>query len=117
MKKHTSPFIVIAVVILAVGLAFFAFQLLFIQPDSKKVACSELPSAEQVQNILTEHTDIIQELGRLGPENTIRFDADATRCPGKADIFIIYGTEKQRHQIKDRIGDNFFGIPYRMANM
>ena len=116
-KKFITPLVALVSVIVVGGLAFLIYQIVFAEPDNKKVACNELPTAEKVQIILIEHNDIIQELAKLGTENTIRFDADATRCPGKADIFIIYGTEKQRHQIKDRIGDKFFGVPYRMANM
>lgn len=117
LKKSITPLIALVSVIVVGGLAFLVYQLLFVQPDTKKVACNELPTAEVVKATLAEHVDVTQDLAKLGTENTILFEADVTRCPGKADIFIIYGTEKQRHQIKDRIGDTFFGIPYRMANM
>lgn len=37
--------------------------------------------------------------------------------PNKGDIFFIYNSEKDLKIIEKIIGDDFFGIPYRGANM
>lgn len=115
-KKLSWPLAAILVVVI-LGAGFLGYQYFLTQPDSKKVACDELPNAQVVQTSLADHASTIQELEKLGPENTIRLEADTTRCSGKADILIYYGTESQRAKIKQNIGDTFFGIPYRMANI
>ncbi len=115
-KFFTLPTAIVVLVVI-VGLGLFAFKFLNVQPDSEKVACNELPSAEEVQKVLAENENVIKDLEKLSDTNSIRFSADTERCPGKADILIYYGTESQRRQIKEKIGEKFFGVPYRMFNV
>lgn len=43
--------------------------------------------------------------------------ADAGRCPGKADIVILFATVEDSRAIRRIVGsETFFGIPYRMYN-
>ncbi len=114
-NKKLSWSLAAILVVAIIGIGFLGYQYLF--ADRRAVACDKLPSVQTVQTTLTEHADTIRELEKLGPENTIRLEADATRCSGKADILIYYGTESQRAKIKQNIGDTFFGVPYRMANI
>lgn len=114
-NKKIRPLAAILAFVVIICLGFLAYYFLY-PPTGKKVACDQLPSAEAVQATLAEHADTIRELEKLGPENAIRFGADTTRCSGKADIQIDYGTESQRGKIKQKIGDTFFGVPYRMFN-
>lgn len=116
-KKFFIPVVIIGLLIVLVAIGLFAFGLFDIQPDNKKIACSELPSVEEVQKVLTDHKDTIQELEKLSDTNSIWFSIDTERCSGKADILIYYGTESQRKQIKEIIGEKFFGVPYRMFNV
>lgn len=116
-KKIFIPIVIISLFVVIVVIGLFAFGLLDMQLDNKKVACSELPVAEEVQKVLTEHEDVIKELEKLSDTNSIWFSIDTERCSGKADILIYYGTESQRKQIKEKIGGKFFGVPYRMFNV
>ena len=115
-KRLSWPLAAILVVVI-LGAGLLGYQYFFTQPDSKKISCDQLPNAQVVQASLVDHVSTIRELEKLGPENTIRLEADKTRCSGKADILIYYGTESQLANIKKNIGDTFFGIPYRMANI
>lgn len=114
-NKKTWFFAAILAVVAICVLGFLGYYYIF--SGSKKVACDQLPNAEAVQAILVEHADTIRELEKLGPVNAIRFGADTTRCSGKADIAIDYGSELQRIKIKKEIGGTFFGVPYRMFNI
>lgn len=116
-KKFFIPAIILILLVAITAIGLFAFGLFDIQRDSKKVACNELPSAEEAQKVLTEHEDLMKELEKLSDTNSIWFSIDTERCSGKADILIYYGTESQRKQIKEKIGEKFFGVPYRMFNV
>lgn len=115
-KKIFIPVVVVGLFLAVIVIGLFAFDLI-IQPDNTKIACDKLPSAEDVQKVLTEHKDVIKELEKLSDTNSISFSIDTERCSGKADILIYYGTESQRKQIKEKIGKKFFGVPYRMFNV
>jgi hypothetical protein len=44
-------------------------------------------------------------------------NADSARCPGKADIVILFAAAADSRAVRRIIGvDIFFGIPYRMYN-
>ena len=115
-KKFFIPSVIGILIVVIVVIGLFAFNLV-IQPDNKKVACNDLPTVDEVQKVLTEHKDVIKELEKLSDTNSIWFSIDTERCSGKADILIYYGTESQRKQIKEKIGEKFFGVPYRMLNV
>ena len=40
------------------------------------------------------------------------------KCPGRADIRILYMSMRERDAIKEIVGDDkyLFGVPYRMLN-
>ena len=116
-KKFFIPVAIGVLLIAIAAIGLFVFDMINIQQDNTKVACNDLPAVEEVQKVLTEHEDVIKELEKLSDTNSIWFSIDTERCPGKADILINYGTESQRRQIKERIGENFFGVPYRMFNV
>lgn len=115
--KNLIPVVILVLLVAIVTIGLFAFGLLDVQKANKKVACNKLPSAEEVQKSIIQHEDAIKELERLSDTNNIWLSIDAERCLGKADIIIYYGTESDRKQIKERIGETFFGVPYRMVNV
>lgn len=115
-KKFFIPIVIVGLSVAIIVIGLFAFEFI-VQPDNTKVACNKLPSAEEVQKVLTEHEDVIKKLEKMSDTNSIWFDIDTERCPGKADVLIYYGTESQRKQIKEKIGEKFFGVPYRMFNV
>ncbi len=78
--------------------------------DRKGLPCEQLPTAARVQQVLDEH----QVEWRQIQEHSDWVEVDTGRCPGKADLAIYYPTERDKVQIKQLIGDTFFGIPYRM---
>lgn len=82
-----------------------------------KQACDKLSNVDDAKKALEEHKDVVSKLEKLSPTGSIWFDLDSETCPGNGSIVIAYGNLEQRDKIKDAIGDNFFGIPYRMINV
>lgn len=82
------------------------------------VPCEDLPDEKTVQRVLDHNQDKIHEIQSLGRGNILVSVGDVQgRCPGKADIFIMYGSFNEGQEILDAIGsDELFGIPYTLWN-
>lgn len=82
-------------------------------------ACEKMPmrTIKEVQQLLEEHDNTRQQIEQLSPSGSISLMADDSRCPGRAEILIYYGSERQKKLIKKNIGETFFGVPYRMFNV
>jgi len=89
--------------------------LFIIGQDTKRVPCDQLPNMSQAEQIYNEHLDTVEEIENINPGNV--FVSLVERCPGKGEVEIHYDTMSTRKQIKDLIGDTFFGIPYVMFNI
>jgi hypothetical protein len=83
--------------------------------DSERVSCDQLPNMGQAEQIYNEHLDIVAQIENINPGNV--FVSLVERCPGKGEVEIQYDTISTRKQIKNLIGDTFFGIPYVMFNI
>jgi len=80
--------------------------------------CEKLPDLAQVQEVLSEHGEVIEQLEQLRPGSVVIELADlADTCPGKADIIIYYPSHQIRLEIERFLGGKtFFGIPCRWRN-
>ena len=80
--------------------------------------CEKLPDLAQVQEVLSEHGEVIEQLEQLRPGSVVIELADlADTCPGKADIVIYYPSHQIRLEIESVLGGKtFFGIPSRWRN-
>ena len=80
------------------------------------LGCGDLPAAEEAEQALRSHQDAVNRIEQVNPGHTVIY-ADGSRCPGKADIVILFGTLDDSRAIRRIIGGGtFFGIPYRMYN-
>ena len=79
-------------------------------------ACQDLPSPQTVSRILMHNAARVQEIQTAGRGGVLVSVGDVQgRCPGKADIFIMYGSFNTGQKIMELIGGNeLFGIPYTM---
>lgn len=77
------------------------------------VDCEDLPTLNEVQNIVEKNRQTIAEIEKLNGWLTL----DSERCPGKADVTIYYSSITQRAQIREMLGKTFFGVPYQMRNV
>jgi len=84
--------------------------------EGRKKPCNELPSSEEVMKILEEHDAAYRQIEQI-LERKGWIDIDYQRCPGKAEMDIVYPTINEREKIKSLIGDTFFGVPYRLNNI
>jgi hypothetical protein len=80
------------------------------------LGCADLPTTEDVEQTLLGHQDTADRIKRVNPGHTVIY-VDTSRCPGKADIVILFATVEDSRAIRRIIGgDTFFGMPYRMYN-
>jgi hypothetical protein len=80
------------------------------------LGCADLPAVEDVEQALLAHQDVIERLEQVNSGHIVIY-ADRSRCPGKADIVILFATLEDSLAIRRIIGgDIFFGVPYRMYN-
>jgi len=80
------------------------------------LGCADLPAAEEVEHALLSHQDAVNHIEQVHPGHIVIY-ADRSRCPGKADIVILFATLEDSLAIRRIIGgDIFFGVPYRMYN-
>ncbi len=116
-KKWVLLFVFISGIILGGAIIFYwvVEPLFIIGQDTKRVPCDQLPNMSQAEQIYNEHLDTVEQIENINPGNV--FVSLVERCPGKGEVEIHYDTMSTRKQIKDLIGDTFFGIPYVMFNI
>jgi len=122
IEKLTSigmlPLVVILIFVIGAGWAVMIVASDFYQMgiDAKPAPCDQLPTVEELEKVMAENKEIVEQIKDLAFVDVFRDGSDGN-CPGKAEIFIRYGTVFQRNKIKNLIGDTFFGYPYRMFNV
>lgn len=80
------------------------------------LSCSELPDQEGVEKTVDEHSETVEKIKNINPED-VEFIIDSWNCPGKASIVIYYASKGQRSQIDEILPDKtFFGIPISLIN-
>lgn len=119
MQKKTCILLVVFISGIILGGAIILYwvvePLFIIWQDSQRVPCDQLPNMSQAEQIYNEHLDIVEQIENINPGHV--FVSLVERCPGKGEVEISYDTISTRNQIKDLIGDTFFGIPYVMINI
>lgn len=78
------------------------------------MSCAELPSLSSVEQAMSEHQDLIQQIVDIRPD-FINITIDSS-CRGKGILVIEYASHADRIQIEKLIGDTFFGIPWKGIN-
>lgn len=123
MKKHRKIiFVLLALVAMAVLTEPFTHffhriaDTLIYDNYHHYLPCSSLPELTEVENVVSQHKDVVADITNLNPEN-IEFIIDYTTCPGKASIIIYYASNEERTKIQDFLPENtFFGVPISMIN-
>lgn len=78
--------------------------------------CSDLPDLDEVEKAVSEHSEIVEEIINVNPDD-VEFIIDSWTCPGKASITIYYSSADQRAEIDEILSDkSFFGIPISLIN-
>jgi len=130
-KRKDRPIVFIVtffVLLAAIMLGGYMFKdYLEMQNDAKAAPCAGQPTLEALEKVISEHGDAIADIEKMGGSvtwggvyveiQTPGGKVEGTRCEGRGDVSIYYGTKAQRDRIKAYLGDSFFGIPYRMHNI
>jgi hypothetical protein len=78
------------------------------------LSCVDMPTAEEVEQTLLRQRDVVDRIRQVNPGYVIVY-ADGSRCPGKADVVILFAKIEDSRAIRRIIGgETLFGIPYRM---
>ncbi len=80
---------------------------------ARPLPCEQLPTAERVGQVLTEHADVWSRVEGMSEAVSVDWD----RCPDKADLQIYCAAAQDCARIKQLIGDTFYGVPYRMYDV
>ena len=116
-SKRGVVWTVVALAIL-VAVSFVVVQALRITQelaDSAGKPCTELPPAEVAQATLEKNQELVRRLDKVRP-NSVSVYPDPDRCPGRADIVVTYATVDDYRKLKQILGDDFDGVPYRLLN-
>lgn len=80
------------------------------------LSCDELPTIEEARSTLLKYQHLKDQIEKASTGNVV-IQIDDTKCFGKADILIHYGSIKQRDEIERLMGGKTFkGIPVRIKN-
>jgi len=80
------------------------------------LSCSDLPDLDEVEKVIAEHSEIVEKIKNVNPDD-VEFIIDSRTCPGKASIIIYYASKDQRFQIDKILPDKtFFGIPVSLIS-
>jgi hypothetical protein len=117
--------LLIGILLLCMGVAIVEAQLKIVRRaydhyvlDNRNhyLACKDLPTKIEVEEIVEQHRAVIQQIEEIAP-GFVGVEIDLFTCKGKADLLIWYGTHQQRLAIEKIVTtDTFFGIPYRLQN-
>ncbi len=80
---------------------------------ARPLPCEQLPTAERVGQVLSEHADVWSRVEEMSEAVSVDWD----RCPDRADLQIYCATAEDCAHIKQLIGDTFYGVPYRMYDV
>ncbi|MFX0124000.1 MAG: hypothetical protein ACFFAE_10200 [Candidatus Hodarchaeota archaeon] len=116
-KRCVLLIVFISAIILGGAILFYRVvePLFIIWQDNTRVPCDQLPNISQAEQIYNEHLDTVEQIENISPGKV--FVSLVERCSEKGEVEIHYDTMNTRKQIKDLIGDTFFGIPYVMFNI
>jgi len=80
------------------------------------VSCEQLPSEQEIQQVLKLHDDVIHRIEAIAPSGIVGYEI-VPCAPGHASLVFWYGSHQQRLMIEKIIGnDTFFGVPYSLEN-
>lgn len=80
-------------------------------------SCNELPSAEAIERTLEQHASTRAQIEQLNPNAIVFVIEENKRCPEKATLVIYHATAAEEKQIRQLLGESFFGIPYELRNV
>lgn len=121
MKKSAKIILIIVSVLLILGLldiiglgVISFYQTVY--GDFKLPPCDQLPSSEQVEQVLVDHKQDKERIEETCKYGGIYGSFENKKCPGKAHILVQYSTVSDRACFKKLIGKTFYGMPYSMMN-
>lgn len=81
--------------------------------------CDELPSITTAQRAIDAHPETVSRLEALpDAANAVWVRAYSPKeCPGKGGINVTYDNVTTKEEIKEILGERFFGVPYSLSNV
>lgn len=108
----------LGIVLVGVAVVGASFWSATEREDRSLPPCGELPTPEAVDEVVADHPEVIEKLESLSTSNSVRVSVTPVEeCPRGAALLITYGGLSTREQIRELLGEDFFGVPYRMLNI
>ncbi len=125
VRKRMTPIILAILIFLCLGAVILEAQAKILRRaiddlvyDNRNhyLPCERLPTEAEVRQVVTEHSDLIDQIESVNPGN-VGVEVSTPNCPGKADLLIWYASHRNRQEIETILGsETFFGIPVRLQN-
>ena len=83
-----------------------------------RVPCDDRPTPGEVRQAIDRNMDLVDRIESVNPGHVMVLVNTTEKCPGRADIEIVYASHRDREAIRAIVGDDkyLFGVPYRMLN-
>ena len=83
-----------------------------------RVPCEQWPTPGEVRQAIDRNADLVDRIESVNP-GFVSVEVNTTeKCPGRADIRVLYGSLRDRDAIRAIVGDEkyLFGVPFRLLN-
>lgn len=108
---------IVLVGLVVVGVSFWT-STATMREDRSLPPCGELPTPRAVDEVVGDHPEVIEKLESLSSSNSVMVSViPVDGCPQGAALLITYGGLSTRDQIRELLGEDFFGVLYRMRNI
>ena len=83
-----------------------------------RVPCEQWPTPGEVRQAIDRNTDLVDRIESVNPGHVMVLVNTTEKCPGRADIEIVYASHRDRDAIRAIVGDEkyLFGVPFRLLN-
>ena len=83
-----------------------------------RIPCEEWPTPGEVGQAIVRNAGLVNRIESVNP-GLVSVEVSTTKkCPGRADIRILYASQRDRDAIRMIVGDDkyLFGVPFRLLN-
>ena len=83
-----------------------------------RIPCEEWPTPGEMRQAIDRNADVVGRIESVNPGHVMVLVNTTEKCPGRADIEIVYASQRDRDAIRAIVGDDkyLFGVPFRLLN-
>ena len=83
-----------------------------------RIPCEQWPTPGEVGQAIVRNAELVGRIESVNPGHVMVEVNTTEKCPGRADIRILYASQRDRDAIRAIVGDEkyLFGVPFRLLN-